>query len=129
MLLGQMARRPLPDDLVHRWSEPLLHDTRIRRDLLTYCRSPFNKPELIHNTEALARFTGDTLILWSPDNRVMPPAHGHRLAHLLPAGRYAEIPGAYVLSMLDKPHTVAREISHFLTSPPPPPPQRAPRGR
>ena len=53
------------------------------------------------------------LVLWSPDNKVMPPAHGHRLAALLPRARYAEIPGAYVLSRLDD-EVVAREMSRFL---------------
>jgi pimeloyl-ACP methyl ester carboxylesterase len=47
----------------------------------------------------------------------MPPEHGRRLVELLPAGQYAEVPGAYVLAMLDEPETVAREISRFLTSP------------
>jgi pimeloyl-ACP methyl ester carboxylesterase len=46
----------------------------------------------------------------------MPPDHGRRLAELLPEGRYAEVPGAYVLSMLDEPETVAREIGRFLAS-------------
>jgi pimeloyl-ACP methyl ester carboxylesterase len=55
-------------------------------------------------------------VLWSPDNRVMPLAHGRRLAALMPRARYAEIPGAYVLSMLDEPEAVAREIGEFLTS-------------
>jgi pimeloyl-ACP methyl ester carboxylesterase len=58
------------------------------------------------------------LVLWSPDNRVMPAAHGHRLAALLPRARYAEIPGAYVLSMLDEPEAVAHKMGEFLTSAP-----------
>ncbi|GGY02312.1 alpha/beta fold hydrolase [Streptomyces hiroshimensis] len=118
MMFGQMGRRPLPDALVHRWTEPLLSDPRIRRDLLAYCRGPLDKKELVRDTEALRRFAGDALVLWSPDNRVMPLEHGRRLAELLPAGRYAEVPGAYVLSQLDEPETVAREIGRFLTSPP-----------
>ncbi|MET9414357.1 alpha/beta hydrolase [Streptomyces klenkii] len=118
MLLGQMVRRPLPDALAHRWTEPLLRDPAVRRDLLAYCRGPFDKQTLIRDTEALRRFPGDALVLWSPDNRVMPPEHGPRLAALLPAGRYAEVPGAYVLSMLDEPEAVAREIGAFLTSTP-----------
>ncbi|MFE5867324.1 alpha/beta fold hydrolase [Streptomyces roseifaciens] len=117
-LMGQMARRPVPDALARRWTEPLLSDPRIRRDLIAYCRGPLDKAELVRDTEALRRFTGDALVLWSPDNRVMPLAHGRRLAELLPAGRYAEVPGAYVLSMLDEPEAVAREIGGFLTSPP-----------
>ncbi|PHQ51390.1 alpha/beta hydrolase [Streptomyces cinnamoneus] len=115
MMLGQMARRPIPDELIHRWTEPLLRHPGIRRDLSAYCRGRFDKKELVRDTEALRRFTGEALVLWSPDNRVMPPEHGHRLAELLPAGRYAEVPGAYVLSMLDEPETVAREIGRFLT--------------
>lgn len=116
MMLGQMARRPVPGQLVREWTEPLLRDPGVRRDVRAYCRGPFDAAELIRDTEALRDFTGDTLVLWSPDNRVMPPEHGRRLAELLPAGRYAEVPRAYVLSMLDEPEIVAREMSSFLTS-------------
>lgn len=116
MLFGRMARRPVPDALIRHWTEPLLADRRIRRDLRAYCNGPFDKEELVRDTEALRRFTGPALVLWSP-NRVMPTEHGHRLAQLLPQGRYAEVPGAYVLSMLDEPEAVARELGRFLTSP------------
>ncbi|MBO2462419.1 alpha/beta fold hydrolase [Actinomadura violacea] len=115
LLFGQMARRPVPDDLVRRWTEPVLRDRGVVRDLQAYCRTPLVESELVRDTEALRGFTGPALVLWSPDNRVMPPEHGRRLAELLPAGRYAEVPGAYVLSMLDEPETVAREIGAFLT--------------
>jgi pimeloyl-ACP methyl ester carboxylesterase len=117
-LFGQMARRPLPDQLVRDWTSPLLTDPLIRRDLTAYCRTKFDKAQLIRDTEALSRFTGDALVLWSPENRVMPAEHGRQLAELLPAGRYAEIPRAYVLSMLDEPEAVAREISRFLVTEP-----------
>jgi pimeloyl-ACP methyl ester carboxylesterase len=116
MMFGQMARRPIPDELARRWTEPVLRDPGVRRDLLAYCRGPLDKETLIRDTEALRRFAGDALVLWSPDNRVMPSEHGRRLAELLPSGQYAEVPGAYVLSMLDEPETVAREIGRFLTA-------------
>jgi pimeloyl-ACP methyl ester carboxylesterase len=116
LLYGQMARRPVPGELIRRWTEPVLSDPGVRRDLLAYCRGPFDKAALIADTEALRRFLGDVLVLWSPDNRVMPPAHGHQLAALMPRARYAEIPGAYVLSMLDEPEAVAREMGAFLIS-------------
>jgi pimeloyl-ACP methyl ester carboxylesterase len=106
----------LPDDLIRAWTEPLITNPAIRRDLLAYCRTKFQSDQLVQNTEALANFNGDVLVLWSPDNRVMPAEHGRRLADLLPTSRYAEIPGAYVMSMLDEPEAVAREISNFLTS-------------
>jgi len=118
VLYGQMARRPVPGELIRRWTEPVLSDPGIRRDLLAYCRGPFEKAALIRDTEALRRFHGDVLVLWSPDNKVMPLAHGHRLAALMPQARYAEIPDAYVLSMLDDPEAVAREMGTFLTAAP-----------
>ncbi|MEV5507951.1 alpha/beta fold hydrolase [Streptomyces orinoci] len=117
VLFGLMARRPLPDALVRRWTDPFLRIPGVRRDMTAYCHGRLDKRQLIQDTEALRRFTGEALVLWSPDNRVMPPAHGRRLAELLPAGRYAEVPGAYVLSMLDEPEAVARKIGAFLTSP------------
>ena len=116
MLYGQMAHRPVPDELIRRWTEPVLSDPDIRRDLVAYCRGRLDKAALIADTEALRRFRGDVLVLWSPDNRVMPPAHGRRLAALIPRARYAEIPGAYVLSALDEPEAVARAVGAFLTS-------------
>ncbi|MFI9721935.1 alpha/beta fold hydrolase [Streptomyces sp. NPDC052396] len=115
MMFGQMARRPLPDALARRWTEPFLRNPGVRRDVTAYCRGRLDKRQLIRDTEALRGFTGEALVLWSPDNRVMPPGHGRRLAALLPAGRYAEVPGAYVLSMLDEPEAVAREIGAFLS--------------
>jgi pimeloyl-ACP methyl ester carboxylesterase len=118
LLYGQMARRPVPDELMRRWTEPVLSDPDIRRDLLAYARGPLDKAALVRDTEALRRFQGEVLVLWSPDNRVMPVAHGRRLAALLPRARYTEIPGAYVLSMLDEPEAVAREMARFLTSAP-----------
>jgi pimeloyl-ACP methyl ester carboxylesterase len=116
MLYGQMAHRPVPGELIRRWTEPVLTDPHIRRDLIAYCRGKFDKPALIRDTEALRRFQGGALVLWSPDNKVMPPQHGRRLAALIPRARYAEIPGAYVLSMLDEPEAVAQEMGAFLTA-------------
>ncbi|GAA3217459.1 alpha/beta hydrolase [Actinocorallia longicatena] len=117
-LYGGMVRHPLPNALMHRWTEPFLRDPGVRRDVNAYCLSSFhafNAADLIHATEQLRRFTGPSLVLWSPDNKVMPPGHGRRLAELLPNADYAEIPGAYVLSMLDAPEAVARHLGAFLT--------------
>ena len=117
-MYGQMAHRPVPGELIRRWTEPVLTSPGIRRDLVAYCRGRFDKAALTRDTEALAGFHGDVLVLWSPDNRVMPAAHGHRLAALMPRAGYAEIPGAYVLSMLDEPAAVAHKMGEFLTSTP-----------
>ncbi|MFD4458773.1 alpha/beta fold hydrolase [Nocardia sp. NPDC058480] len=116
LMFGWMAKYPLPDTLVHAWTEPGLRDPRIRADLLAYTRSGFDKRELITNTEALQHFPGETLILWSSAGKVMPRSHGARLAALIPHSRLVEIDDAYVLSMLDQPTAVATAITEFLTT-------------
>jgi pimeloyl-ACP methyl ester carboxylesterase len=115
LLLGQMAKYPIADDLVREWTEPLLSDRRIRRDFIRYATSPLDRSELVTQTEALRGFAGEALVMWSPENRVMPPAHGLRLAEILPRGRLVELPDAYVLSMLDQPEAVAAALSGFLS--------------
>ena len=116
MLWGWMVNGPIDPAQMRRWTDPVLTDPRIRRDVTKYATTDFDAGELIRRTEALADFDGNVLVLWSPDNRVMPPAHGPRLAELLPRGRYVPIPGAAVLPMLDDPETVAARIGAFLTA-------------
>jgi pimeloyl-ACP methyl ester carboxylesterase len=115
LLYGQMTRRRLPRDLMRRWTEPALRDPLVRRDLKKYARSHVDGPRLVADTEALRHFAGDALVLWAPENKVMPPEHGRRLAALLPRGRLVELPGVAVLAMLDDPEAVARELGGFLT--------------
>ena len=113
MMFGQMSKKSIPQDVFEGWTNAALADPRIRRDLIRYCRSRFDKPELIRATNALADFTGPALVLWS-DNTVMPTAHGQRLADLLPNGQLRHIEDARVLVMLDQPEQTASEIGRFL---------------
>jgi hypothetical protein len=46
----------------------------------------------------------------------MPPAHGRRLAELIPNCRYVEVNDAYTLLPLDQPDAVAAHIAAFATS-------------
>jgi pimeloyl-ACP methyl ester carboxylesterase len=114
LLLGQMARDPIPDDLVRSWTEPLLTSAGVRRDLRANARQRFDRPRLVSDTEALREFTGPMLVLWSSDNTVMPPEHGRRLADLVQHATRVDVPGALVLSPLDEPERVAGEVGAFL---------------
>ena len=116
LLLGAMAKRSIADELVYEWTEPMLRDKRIRRDFARYASGRHDRRLLIAQTEALRTFTGEALVLWSPENTVMPPEHGRRLADLLPRGRLMELDDAFVLSMLDRPGAVADAIGSFLVA-------------
>jgi len=61
----------------------------------------------------LSDFHAPALVVWASQDRVMPPAHGRRLAELLPQGRLVEIPDSYTLVPLDQPIELARAIREF----------------
>jgi pimeloyl-ACP methyl ester carboxylesterase len=113
LMFGQMAKKPVPQDIVDQWLAAGLADRRIRRDLVKYCRTKFDGKDLTRATNRLADFTGPALVLWS-ENPVMPADHGERLAALLPHGELRQVHDAYVLVMLDQPEQTAREIAAFL---------------
>jgi pimeloyl-ACP methyl ester carboxylesterase len=112
LIFGQMAKKPVPQDIVDEWMAAGLADRRIRQDLVKYCRTRFDTADLIRATNRLADFDGDVLVLWS-HNPVMPDDHATRLAELTGATlRYVD--DANVLVMLDQPDQTAREIEAFL---------------
>jgi pimeloyl-ACP methyl ester carboxylesterase len=113
LMFGQMAKKPVPQDIVDEWLAAGLADRSVRRDLVKYCRTKFDDAELIRATNRLTDFDGPALVLWSR-NPVMPADHASRLAELTGATlRYVD--DAYVLVMLDQPEQTAREIGAFLT--------------
>jgi pimeloyl-ACP methyl ester carboxylesterase len=113
LMFGMMAKQPVPQPIVDDWTAAGLADAEIRRDLVKYCRTRFDKADLIRATERLAGFERPALVLWS-DNPVMPVAHAHRLAQLLPQGRLQFVDDAYVLLMIDQPQRTAAAIGTFL---------------
>jgi pimeloyl-ACP methyl ester carboxylesterase len=113
LMFGQMAKRPVPQDIVDEWMTAGLADRRIRQDLVKYCRTKFDKADLIRATNRLAGFDGGVLVLWSR-NPVMPDDHATHLADLT-GGTLRYIDDANVLVMLDQPEQTALEIGAFLT--------------
>lgn len=111
-LFGMMAAKPIPQHIVEAWTNAGIADVRIRRDLLKYARTRFDKSGLVRATNRLADFSGDVLVLWSR-NRVMPVAHAEALAELT-GGTLRYVDDAKVLIMLDQPEETARAIGEFL---------------
>jgi pimeloyl-ACP methyl ester carboxylesterase len=111
-LFGMMAAKPIPQDIIEAWTDPGLADVKVRRDVLKYARTKFDKSDLVRATNRLADFSGDVLVLWS-HNRVMPVAHAEALAELT-GGTLRYVDDAKVLIMLDQPEETARAIGEFL---------------
>lgn len=111
--LGWMSKRPLPDDLVDHFLEPVRADPGVRRDLRIYAAGA-RRRQMLEVCGRLASFGRPTLVVWTPEDRVQRPEHGRRLAGLLPAARLVEIPDSYTLIMRDQPAAFASAIREFV---------------
>ncbi|WP_415975399.1 alpha/beta fold hydrolase [Rhodococcus sp. 077-4] len=113
-VFGWMTVRPISDSLARRWTQSAFESSDIRRDVAEYASTRVDSTETIADTQALAEFSGPSMVLWSAHNRIMPAQHGRRLAALLPDCRYVELADTAVLVTLDRPDAVAHEIGIFL---------------
>jgi pimeloyl-ACP methyl ester carboxylesterase len=77
---------------------------------------PFlNNPKL---ERRLHRITARTLVVWPSDDKLIPIAHGHRYAELIPDARFAEVPDSGHAMYFERPAEFAQVTTAFLTEPP-----------
>lgn len=112
---GAMSNRPIPDEVMDAWLEPLLTQRAIRRDLEKYLRS-CTKGEMLAACEELTDFDRPVLVAWGADDRMMPIAHGRRFAKTLPNARIVEIEDSSTLVSEDQPQVLARHIKEFIAA-------------
>ncbi|MET8212048.1 alpha/beta hydrolase, partial [Streptomyces sp. NPDC005373] len=99
-----------------------LHDERRGGRRVRMLRAVFADTRvLLRAAEHLPVFDRPALIVWARDDRVMPLAHGRRLAELLPQGRLVEIEDSYTLVPLDQPTELASAVREFTCVPGPDP--------
>ena len=112
-----MTKRPIPDAVTDAWLHPVLTQPEIRRDLTKYLRAS-KKGDMLVAAQLLRRFDRPSLVVWAGEDRVMPFAHGQRLAQLLPQGRLIEVADSYTLIPEDQPGELARAIRQFVRDTP-----------
>jgi pimeloyl-ACP methyl ester carboxylesterase len=67
-------------------------------------------------TPSLASFDRPVLVVWGPEDRIMPPETGRRLAESFPQGRFVEVPDSYTLVPIDQPEVLASHIREFMAA-------------
>jgi pimeloyl-ACP methyl ester carboxylesterase len=110
-----LAKHPVPDEMLRDWFSPFIRDREVRQDLRSYCLSvPLDSGR--NWSAALARFDKPALVVWAPEDQMMPPTHGRQLADLLPHGQLVEIADSYTVIPLDQPQQLADAVRTFITS-------------
>lgn len=114
---GWMSKRPVPDQVMDAWLRPVLTRRETRRDLTKYLRTS-DKGDYLWAAERLRSFDRPSLVVWATEDRVMPLAHGRRLAEILKRGQLVEIRDSYTLLPEDQPEALARAIRRFVRNTP-----------
>jgi pimeloyl-ACP methyl ester carboxylesterase len=99
---GWLAKRPIPDDVTDRWLRPLITQRYARRDLRKYIRSA-RTHQMVEACSRLRFFDKPALVVWAPEDRMMPADHGRRLADVLPNAELVEIEDSWTLIPEDQP--------------------------
>lgn len=112
---GALSKQPVPREVMDRWFGPAIAQRAVRRDVAKYIRSSAQgRRDLLAAAEQLRAFDGPALVAWASHNRMMPRAHGRRLAELLPHGRLVEIEHSRTLITEDQPTQLTAHIREFL---------------
>ncbi len=109
MTFGRMTVRPIPGDMIRSWTEGLVTEPGVRRNVRQYVATT-PKGCLVDTAQRLRSFSKPTRVVWSTDNRTMPRRHGRDLADLIPGATLVELDDCSVLMPLDQPAALAAEI-------------------
>jgi pimeloyl-ACP methyl ester carboxylesterase len=110
---GWLTKRPLPDELVDDWLEPLRRDRGVRRDLGKYAAGA-RREHLTTICRQLPKVTVPTLIVWASEDRIQRIDHGARLAATIPGAQLRHIADSYTLQMRDQPDQLAQLLIDFI---------------
>jgi pimeloyl-ACP methyl ester carboxylesterase len=107
-----MTAKGVPHDLTDEWLRPLRTDPAVRADLVKYLKAT-RQTEMLEAAGKLVDFSGPALIVWGRQDKMMPPAHGRRLAELIPGAELLELDDCGTLIPIDQPRALAEAVRAF----------------
>jgi pimeloyl-ACP methyl ester carboxylesterase len=111
---GWMSKRAVPSEIMDSWFRPARTDPQIRRDLVKYVKSVPPKDVLLDLADRMKSFDRPVLVVWAPEDKLMPREHGRRLVDLFPDARLVEIEDSYTLIPEDQPAAFAKVMREFV---------------
>ncbi len=113
MTFGWMTHRPIDDDVFERWLSAFAADRQVRRDLSALLRG-VDRTQLTKAATKLKEFTGEALVVWAADDKVMPLSHADELATALGGAPVEWIAESRTLIPLDQPRQLAGSVRSLL---------------
>ena len=113
---GWLSNKPIDPEADDSYVLPVLTRGPIRRDLRRVLAG-IDPKYTIDAALKLTKWDRPTLIAWSANDRFFPPAHGERLAKLIPGARFELIDNARTFSAEDQPERLAGLIEAFARQP------------
>jgi pimeloyl-ACP methyl ester carboxylesterase len=110
---GWLTSEPIDPEAEDSYVLPVLTRAEIRRDLRRVLAG-LDPAETLDAAAKLTAWEKPALIAWSERDRFFPPAHGERLATLIPGARLKTIEGARTFSPEDRPERLAEVLGAFL---------------
>lgn len=115
-------------DLANHLKKAFRDETRLAEEVIDYYWERFNRAgardahyQFLQNLQLLADNNGDpgriacpTLVVWGEEDRIIPLAHGRRLAKLIPGTRLVVIPACGHSPHEERPDELLREVLPFL---------------
>ena len=116
LTFGNMSKRRVPDDLFMDWIYPARHNRKVRRDLNKYLRNVPKKRMLLEWADQQRSFRGPVLIVWAREDKLMPPAHAHRLAEHFENSQLVWVDDSLTLIPIDQPEVLTNHLRTFLAA-------------
>jgi pimeloyl-ACP methyl ester carboxylesterase len=113
IVLGAVARKPIPPEIVASYLAPAYRDARTRRDLRAFVA--VHRRHILAAASRLPEFTKPVLLAWAREERLFPGL-GARLAAVLPNARLVEVADSHTVVPEDQPAVLAGLITEFIAS-------------
>jgi pimeloyl-ACP methyl ester carboxylesterase len=112
-VFGLLVKHGLGEEVSDSYALPCVEDRSILADTARVMAAAASEPVHAAGRVLIERFSAPVLFLWSPEDRVFPPAHARRYAEALADGRVVLIEDAYSFTPEDQPHALAQELAAF----------------
>ena len=114
LTFGNMTKKRVSNDQFMSWIHPLRHNRKVRRDLDKYLRNVPKKGQLLEWADQQRSFQGRVLIVWTREDKLMPPAHAERLAQHFENSELVWVDDSRTLIPIDQPEILTSHLRTFL---------------